>query len=777
MIKTIQKSLKKLVEFEIKHYALFIVILLFFSGIAFVGFTKLRFESDFSKFSPKGIDVVELQEKINTQFSDFSSILVIVELDDSLSLGEQITDIRDPKVIKFLVELTNNLKEESKIESVSSVGLIFSQGVPEDIEVIKSILRQVPESGGFFDDSYTLTPVIIKADVGNDAEKVKELNSKIRDIIQSSSRPGGIKVTITGEPALGSKLFDLMIHDGIYTLIIAVLVIYLLLLFLKRSFKHALVILLPVLIGVLWTIGSMGLFDIPVSVATVAIGSMLLGLGIEYSIFLHSRYVEERRIHNVNNSIIIAVSTTGASTLSSGVTTLIGFFALTTSIFPMLADLGFVLGLGIGLILLSVLVFGPLIIIIEEKLSKKHQIKESNLETRAIRYFGKYASFVSKHPVTIILISLIISLILFGGISRINSEEIDFNTVLPDDMEELVAFEKMENAFGDSETFLVYIELEPSYSDSDEPEDIRDPRIINYADVLSQQLLYLDYAQGVQSISFREKEKNKIIPSTLFEQKKLLANIQHRDLINEDYSAMLIKLQLSKDVEKDLDEAIRQFYEVIDNTKKPSGVKVYAAGNSITDYELNNIIGPDSSKSAMLTFVLIIVFLLLISRSVKYTILPLVTVVFALVWIMGLIGYFGIPFNSIISSVLSMTIGIGIDFGIQLSMRFRQELVNNDKRTAMKNTIQNTLYPMVITVIAALVGFRAMSAGDLTLMADLGNTMSIAIMASMFVAITVVAGLMLVFQRDKKADREELNALVKNKSIKKIKISKKTKKA
>jgi predicted RND superfamily exporter protein len=142
--------------------------------------------------------------------------------------------------------------------------------------------------------------------------------------------------------------------------------------------------------------------------------------------------------------------------------------------------------------------------------------------------------------------------------------------------------------------------------------------------------------------------------------------------------------------------------------------------------------------------------LLVLSRSVKYTLLPLFTVVIAIIWTLGIIGFLGLPFNSITSSVLSITIGIGIDFGLQLSIRYRQDREKMERKEAMVETLENTLYPMIITVIAALIGFQAMTLGNLKLMADLGTTMGVSMIASMIAAVTIVAALILVFDRKKK---------------------------
>lgn len=765
MIKYLQKGLGKLGEFETKHFITVLIFVLLLTGVSLVGMTQLTIESDFSKFDPKGIPAIELSKKLGKEFSSFSSIIVIVELDDKSDIGKQITDIRDPEVIEFLVRLENNLKTEKKVDSVFSAGTFFQQGVPQDIGTVKAVLSQIPQSSQLFDKSYTFTPLFITADVGADSEKVEEIDARIKEIIAESGTPAGVKTIVTGEPSLFSAIFNLILGDAFFTLIIASIIIFLLLLIIKRSFRQALIIITPVLLGILWTSGALGWLNIPITIATAAMGAMLLGLGIEYSIFLNSRYLEERADLPVDKALIKALSTTGASTVSSGITTIIGFFALTLSIFPMLSDLGKTLAIGIFFVLFSTMVTGPLIVILEEKLEKlwgiKRKTKKKETVPRTEKVFEKYGSFVANRPVLVAILALLVTGFLFTGVSQIKNEEIDFDTILPSDLPELVAFQTLEGEFQETFQVKIFVELSPTYSDSNEPVDIRDPRVINYIDILSEKAKQLDYIDSVSSISTLEGR----IPQSLSEQKQLISQLNYQEFITSDFSGTIIKINFREEGRAEELELIRQVYELVETTEKPVGVSATPSGGIITNFETNKIIGPDSSTTALIAFALIVVFLFLLSRSIKYTVLPLVTVIVAIVWILGLIGYLQIPFNSIISSVISMTIGIGIDFGIQLSVRFRQEQETNDKRTAMKQTLKYTLYPMVITVIAALIGFQSMSLGQLKLMQSLGNTLSIGIASSMIVAVTLVASLMVILQiKDNKTTNKSQQNLKTSKS-------------
>ena len=117
MIKYLQRLLRGVGEFEVKHFIIVLLFLVIFTGFSVIGITKVELESDFAAFNPQGVPIIELNERISEEFSDFQSFLVVIELDDS-EIGTQINDIRDPEVINFLITLDKNLRSEQKIQSV-----------------------------------------------------------------------------------------------------------------------------------------------------------------------------------------------------------------------------------------------------------------------------------------------------------------------------------------------------------------------------------------------------------------------------------------------------------------------------------------------------------------------------------------------------------------------------------------------------------------------------------------------------------------------------------
>ena len=786
MINTVGKFLGKIGELETKHFYLATAIVLFFTAFMIIGITKIRFQSDLDEMNPQDLDVVQLSNEIQNKFGrgGDNGILILIEIDETKpKINNPINDIRDPRVIEFTKRLANNLEEDERINEVFSVANFFpsENNIPETLEGIKSNLDRIPQSEQIFGRGYSFTTVSIEADIGFDEEKIRQLNEDVNKLIEASSPPGGVKTTITGTPALITVMFNFLIQDSLLTLVYATLFIFILLFILTRAWSRATVIIIPLLFGLTWTAGTLGWTETPITIATAGLSAMLLGLGVEYSIFLFSRYEEERKQNELKYSIIKSLETTGAATTSSGLTTIIGFAVLTASVFPVLADLGFSLAIGIAFALTSTMTvlplaiiwrnnfFGPMVRTCDDQINGKEsydKIKNRHCKKSLADYlsgfFESYGKIVSKKPITIVFIGLALTGVMFIGIQLIQSQDIDFGNVLPEELPELQAFNTIFNERGQTSSVSIFVELVPEtglYSEN-YPQDIREPEVIEYVNRLTEKTKHMSYFISVNSISELEKEINDgKIPQTLAEQKALLENQNIGDFVSKDFSSTIIRISLSVESggmgSSEGPEITRQLNEIINSTKSPAGINTEPSGDIVVSYEINKIQNPDTARTSIFALIGIVILLLVLSRSIKYTILPLLTVVLAIFWTLGLIGFFQVPFSSITSSVITMTIGIGIDFGLQLSMRFRDELKTRAKREAMRETLKNVLYPMTITVIAAVIGFSTMRLGELSLTADLGTSMSFSIVSSMLVAITVVAGLILIFERDKKRKKAE----------------------
>ncbi|MFA5259272.1 MAG: efflux RND transporter permease subunit [Candidatus Pacearchaeota archaeon] len=380
----IEKFLMRIAVFQKKNAILILILTLIISGFLTFQMTKISMQSDLKEAMPR-LSMDDVSDRVADKFGSQDAVLILVQLDkDSDEVGAP-TDIRDPKVIKFMINLEDRLSKEDSIDKVTSIGTIFKQtGIPENIETSKLILSKAGAES-LFNKDYSATLMYITCDLGSSENGVKEINLAAQKDIETSGLPPGVKATVTGTPSMRDMILTLMKHDAMFTLLLAAGIILILLIVTQRSFTKGIIVFLPLTLGIIWTLGTMTLFGIKLSIATVGIGAMILGLAVEYGVFMVQRYHEEREDKTQEDALKIAVGGVGFSILGSGLTTIVGFLALTISVAPMLGDLGSSLALGISFCLIITIFVTPSFIILEENLERRLTHKSHIKQTEKIK--------------------------------------------------------------------------------------------------------------------------------------------------------------------------------------------------------------------------------------------------------------------------------------------------------------------------------------------------------------------------------------------------------
>lgn len=369
---SLERVLAALGSFQYRHYKKIIAASIILTLFLAYGVTELRFQGNIEKEMPKDLPVFVLQEKIASKFRGEDFLVVAVCLNRDTGAEGVVSDIRDPRVIRSLVELQDKLEDEPLVVGkVQSVAMLFQHGIPPDIEGVKRVLAAVPGSERFFNRDYSITLVQVPISAGLSEDKVREVTGVIQKDVESITKPPGVEYKITGAAPLIVELLRMMREDMVFTTLVAAGILFVLLIFLERSFTKGLLVFLPLSLSIIWTFGTMGLLGIPVSISTVTIGAITLGLGVEYGIFMVSRYYEERGRHDPPEALKIAVSNIGASTFGSASTTIAAFLALTLSVMPMIQHLGQSLALSMGFCWLAAVVVNPCFVLLEERMNSR----------------------------------------------------------------------------------------------------------------------------------------------------------------------------------------------------------------------------------------------------------------------------------------------------------------------------------------------------------------------------------------------------------------------
>lgn len=363
----LEKNLKRLAEIQKKHTKLLAVIVIIITIILGSGLKDLTMNSDIRKEMPTHLPIYQLGDRVADKFGGKDTIVIVVQLDESVDEKSAVRDIRDPRVIRTLMFLEDTLNDDENVNSITSAASYFKGQESVSDEEITEKLRNIPDASGLISSNYKNTLMYVSADIGSGEDKIRNFNGLTYEKIELTPKPPGIKFSVTGQPILRMTILQLLKRDAIYTLIVSATLILLLLFLMQRSINHGLLIFIPLSLGLIWTMGTLGWLGIPLSVATVALSSMIMGLGVEYGVFVVSRYKEERA-KNINQleSLKTTVHGIGSAIIGSGVTTMIGFGALSFSTVPMIQHLGQTLALGIAYSLLAALFANPLLILLEE---------------------------------------------------------------------------------------------------------------------------------------------------------------------------------------------------------------------------------------------------------------------------------------------------------------------------------------------------------------------------------------------------------------------------
>lgn len=162
------------------------------------------------------------------------------------------------------------------------------------------------------------------------------------------------KLAMTGLPAIEYEERIAIERDITWIIGSAIVLISLLILLVARSLRWAVIIFVPMALGVVWSLGLVLVTVGHLTIITASFMAILFGLGADYGIFTSSRIAEERRAgKSLHEAIGRGIGASFPAVLTAGGASLVIFGALATVDFPGFSELGLVAAKGVLLILVS----------------------------------------------------------------------------------------------------------------------------------------------------------------------------------------------------------------------------------------------------------------------------------------------------------------------------------------------------------------------------------------------------------------------------------------
>ena len=179
----------------------------------------------------------------------------------------------------------------------------------------------------------------------------------------------GLNAGVTGTKALGNDEMLSAQNDTAVATVVSLSGIALLYILFFRRIRHPLFIVSALMVGLSWTMGFVALSVGHLTIITVFIAPMLLGLADDFGVHFMTRYEEERgKGKGQAEAIVIVYEQTVPSIIAGAFTTALAFVAVILADFRGVQELGIISSGGMLLCVLAVLTFLPALIVTADSL-------------------------------------------------------------------------------------------------------------------------------------------------------------------------------------------------------------------------------------------------------------------------------------------------------------------------------------------------------------------------------------------------------------------------
>ncbi|WP_198362069.1 hydrophobe/amphiphile efflux-3 (HAE3) family transporter [Thermococcus radiotolerans] len=744
------KLLRGAARVIVRYRVAFALIAIFLLVVSIYGIQNLRFESDLRTMLPENHPAITDYTTLQNEFQSGDSTLIVVKV-DSIEPGG-VYDIRDPKVIEAVYELEQRLRQREYVTDTMSIADIYMQvlgRLPKTEEEAKFVLDMLPpeERYQLVSRDYTTTIIAVTISREKKTETLVRAYKGIEEDINDVKFPKNVEVIQTGNIGITYRILELLQSDLNKTMAISFILVIALLLYFYRSPVKAVIPLIPLIFGVTMTLGFMGLMNIPLDLATTTIGAMLIGMGIDYGIHVTNRYYEERgKGRSIEEAAEEAVAETGKALLGAALTTIAGFAAMYLSSLPMLHHLATALILGLSLAALNAVVITPAVIILEEDIMKKlkghYVVPEVRSHSGLVgKVFHNLGETIRKKPVAFLAAVFLITLFFGYGITQVTTE-VRLEKFVPKGMPEIEALMDIRSDFGGQDELYVLVKAN----------DVRNPAIVRGIYRFENQVKADSYYNGVfdsESIADVVHREYGYIPNEEGKIKEALGDYQGVSMVSSDYSMTIVKFKgdFGGESMDDFRRIMRYFEEETvraQDTEFPPGTRLSLTGDIYLNYVLDQLTKVEINRISMYGTVFVVLIVLLLFRRPKVSMAMITPMFLGALWTVGFMGWAGIPFTQSLAGVISMIVGLGVDYGMHLTHRFLEEMNEGNPRPIV-TSVESVGPGILAGALTTAGGFLALLAGELPTIHDFGTTLAFGIFASMFAAYLVTPALLQVF--------------------------------
>ena len=711
-------------------------------------------DPEIRNYIPQSMDSRIKTDKIEEEFG-VQDLVMILFTDSTILTEDNLKNIKAAdRAISRLTGVTNRTSPFTVRTIKSTEGMMTAdpliRRIPSD-EAGFEKLREEILNNRFARDiviSSDMTTASISATI-NDAENESVTLQKIDSIAAAHS--GSAEILKGGLPYIRHHIMKDVKKDAVFLVPLALLVM---LLILKLSLGDWRSVLMPfsvVILSIAMCMGLIPLLGWKLSIITLLVPIILVGVANNYGIYLVARCQEIKQKHGSISVRSLVRELTGSLNkpiIFSGLTTVAGVLALLAhSIIPA-RQVGILAATGVALALIMSLILIPVLIWFRG--NGKSDFTAKNINTRGFdRFLGSLSGIVIKRPTAVIVGFVMLTLILASGITllRIETNQEKF---FPKNNPLRMASDIINKKFGGSQTISVMVEG-----------NIKEPEVMQGIDNLTARVEKVEGVGQVFSISQAVREMSKAlflpdeegydkIPQTraaiaqMFELYNMSGNPDDfRQMMNLENTRAHILIRLSQPENR----VIRNVKSVINEATTGFPAEITVGGYAIimTDFAASIIRG--QVTSLLFALITVFVFLTLIFKSFRGGIVGSVPLATSILILFGFMGFSGIALDAATALLSSIMIGVGVDFTIQyiwnFNIQLRKGLTYEESTQAAMKTIGRSI---IINACGVMAGFSVLILSGFTSIRFFGYLVLISIGSCLAGALVLIPAILMRFR-------------------------------
>ncbi len=650
-----------------------------------IGMAATRINYDMLTYLPKDMDTVMGQDILMEDFGKGAFSFIIAE-----GMEEE-----------AVAEMKAAIEQVEHVDTALWYDSFMDLSVP--MEILPDRLYEAFNSG-------EATMMAVFFDSSTSADETMEAIGKIREVTERKCFVSGMSALVTDLKELCEK------EEPVYVGIAVLLACGAMMLFMD-NFLIPFVFLLSIGMSILLNMGT-NYFLGEISYLTKALAAVLqLAVTMDYSIFLWHSYEEQREtLPDKREAMAEAVHRTLASVVGSSVTTVAGFTALCFMTFTLGRDLGIVMAKGVVLGVIGCVTTLPSLILALDGLLMKTRHRSLIPSTERL------ADVITKYfPLFLALFAVILVPAYIGYRETGKEVYYELSDGLPEDMDNIVANRKLQEAFDLGSTHMVLTDV--SVPTEDKRAMIKE----------------MEQVEGVKYVLALESAAGPMLPEEMLP-----------DSVKSVFQSDSWELALINSEYRTAGEEVNGQIDRLNGILKKYDPKGMLIGEAPCTKDMIEVTDRDFKVVNTVSIAAIFLIILIVERSLTLPVILVAVIEFAIFINLGLPHYTGtsLPFIAPIC-ISTIQLGATVDYAILMTTRYKSERHEGRKK---REAVAAALAASIPSVVVSAMGLFAATFGvavysDIDMISSLCLLMARGAIVSMFSVVLALPAMFLLFDR------------------------------